>query len=976
MGAPLLRPAGTEQGLASVVVVCESVDLPRLTSALGSLRQDRHLFREVLLVPVGDATPGVRAAVADTADPRVRVLRAQPTWQDAANTGADQAAGRFLRFARACDGHPPDALADLVGAVAASGSDLGAGGVAQRGRPAVWLERASQALRASAGAARPVARTPTVAGDLGLGNKLFRTEAWRAAGCRLGPLDQWLLAPAVARYLRAAHTIDVLDRAVVEHVGGHGVRAFGATPNRLRDLPAWSAAAEEADRLLHGTQLHRGWRGHVLDVALPGFLRDTERADDTQWADLHALVRRWTGEEDPDPALVRAESRTLLWLTRRGSREEVERLCEELHLLGDDVPTAVAGDHLSARWASLPADVPDHVRRLSEAETPLVVAVRRLGEADGPSRPVELFCRVVQADLPAGAYDVTVLDAAGSPMRAEVSEPAAATRWSGSTLHRAIAVRVDVPVHAGPIRLRLRLGDVHREAQVEVAEPHRRPTDPDPRVVVHDLVLDETDLVVTVEGSGRLRLLDERGREVGTADASSTRIPLRDELFGRERWLPTGHYRLVTPHGPATVTDGLIARLPLEQVGPRHRLHATLGPSGGLLLHLGAPLADDEQGAYAQHHLVSAYRDDDTPLDRRLVYFESYTGRTATDSPRAIHDELVARRPDLTTFWGVLDHAQEVPEGATPVLLRSREWYQLLARTGALVVNTDMEPWFRRRPGQVLMQTFHGYPSKGMGLGQWQASELPPSRIAEHRARGVDTWSIILTPAPEMTRHYREQYAYAGPAVEHGYPRNDALVSQDAAGRRQQTRSLLGLRDDQTAVLYAPTWRENLAVRPRRAEMTELLDAAGAARALGDGHVILVRGHRFHRPAHASPGVVDVTEYPEVNDLLLAADVVVLDYSSLRFDAALTGSPMVFLVPDLSDYAVGTRSFLFPFEDSAPGPFVQDTAGVVEQVRDVRALRDRWAPEIERFLSTYQKWQDGRSAERAVDALLRLMDQA
>ncbi|MGH3336826.1 MAG: glycosyltransferase, partial [Nocardioides sp.] len=158
MGAPLLRLAGTQHGLASVVVVCESIDLPRLASTLGSLRQDRHAFCELLLVPVGDATPGVRAAVAESADPRARVLPAQPTWQDAANTGADQAAGRFLRFVRACDVHRTDALADLVGAVVASGSDLAIGGVDQRGRPAVWLERMSQAVRASAGTARPVAR--------------------------------------------------------------------------------------------------------------------------------------------------------------------------------------------------------------------------------------------------------------------------------------------------------------------------------------------------------------------------------------------------------------------------------------------------------------------------------------------------------------------------------------------------------------------------------------------------------------------------------------------------------------------------------------------------------------------------------------------------------------------------------------------------------------------------------------------------
>jgi CDP-glycerol glycerophosphotransferase (TagB/SpsB family) len=525
------------------------------------------------------------------------------------------------------------------------------------------------------------------------------------------------------------------------------------------------------------------------------------------------------------------------------------------------------------------------------------------------------------------------------------------------------------------LRLRVRLGELHREAEVEVLEPHQRPTDPDPRVTVHKLGLDDGNLVVTVSGPGSVHLLAEDGRKIGSADARRPRIPLREEFFGRERWLPTGPYRLVTSDGPATVTDELVARLPLEQIGVRHRLRGTLGPAGGLLLHLGAPLADHERGRYAQAQLVASYREDPAPVERSLLYFESYAGRTATDSPRAIHEELTGRRPDLKTYWGVLDHAQEVPAGATPVILRSREWYRLLSRAGALVVNTDMEPWFRRRPGQVLLQTFHGYPSKGMGLGQWHAAELPPSRIAENLARGVDTWSIILTPAPEMTRHYREQYGYTGPAVEQGYPRNDALVNPDPEVRRR-VRALLGLRDDQTAVLYAPTWRENLAVRPRRAEMTELLDVVAAARALGDSHLILVRGHRFHRPARTSPGVVDVTEYPEVNDLLLATDAVVLDYSSLRFDAALTGSPLVFLVPDLEDYAGGTRSFLFPFEESAPGPFVRDTAEVVEKVRDVRLLRDQWASEIARFNHTYQKWQDGRSAERAVDALLQMMDQA
>ena len=88
------------------------------------------------------------------------------------------------------------------------------------------------------------------------------------------------------------------------------------------------------------------------------------------------------------------------------------------------------------------------------------------------------------------------------------------------------------------------------------------------------------------------------------------------------------------------------------------------------------------------------------------------------------------------------------------------------------------------------------------------------------RRRSVETWDLISTPTPEMTAVYREQYGYDGPAAEHGYPRNDALRGPDADRTRLETRRRLGIAPDQTAVLYAPTWRDHLASRPRAAAMS------------------------------------------------------------------------------------------------------------------------------------------------------------
>jgi CDP-glycerol glycerophosphotransferase len=256
-----------------------------------------------------------------------------------------------------------------------------------------------------------------------------------------------------------------------------------------------------------------------------------------------------------------------------------------------------------------------------------------------------------------------------------------------------------------------------------------------------------------------------------------------------------------------------------------------------------------------------------------------------------------------------------------------------------------------------------------MGESEWRTRELPPSRVAVMRRRTVETWDLISTPTPEMTAVYREQYGYDGPAAEQGYPRNDSLTGPEADLTRLDARRRLGIAPHQTAVLYAPTWRDHLASLPRAAAMTAHLDVEAAASSLGSSHVILLRGHRFHTPTGSRGGVVDVTDHPEINDLVLASDVAVLDYSSLRFDYALTGRPMVFLVPDLEQYTSGVRGFLFPFTDSAPGPLVRTTGEVVSHVRDVNVLATTCAGRIADFNARYNPWQDGLATTRFVDLL-------
>jgi CDP-glycerol glycerophosphotransferase len=176
---------------------------------------------------------------------------------------------------------------------------------------------------------------------------------------------------------------------------------------------------------------------------------------------------------------------------------------------------------------------------------------------------------------------------------------------------------------------------------------------------------------------------------------------------------------------------------------------------------------------------------------------------------------------------------------------------------------------------------------------------------------------------------------------------------------------------DKTVVLYAPTWRDTIATGDWSAKFFDALELDTLADALGEDHVLLLRGHNFNMreglstKPHAQ--IVDVTRYPEITDLILAADVAVLDYSSLRFDWVLTGKPVLFFVPDLADY-LSARTALFEYGPTAPGPLLATTADVAAAILDLGSVSRDFAQARIDFNKRFNHLHDGRATERVVDA--------
>ena len=331
---------------------------------------------------------------------------------------------------------------------------------------------------------------------------------------------------------------------------------------------------------------------------------------------------------------------------------------------------------------------------------------------------------------------------------------------------------------------------------------------------------------------------------------------------------------------------------------PARRARILTRTDGSVAVAVIPPLTPGERSRRGHRLLIER---EAGPL-RPGVFLESFGGRSAGDNPAAICEDLAAHGVGAPLWWSVVDGTVRVPAGARPVVVGSPQWVEALRTSRVIVTNDHLPSWFSKREGQHLLQTWHGTPIKKLLHDAPRAVTLRYRRLMD---RQVPQWDLLLAQSPQAGRRLQQALGYRGPVRVGEYPRNVRLLG--GAEVRRRVRHELGIAPGQPVILYAPTWRESL--RPSTG-------AAGCAAAHGPGPVgaldgprlaelldavVLMRSHHMNR-AGCVPGMIDVSGYPSVEELMLAADILVSDYSSIFFDFALTGKPAVVYAPDLASY--------------------------------------------------------------------------
>jgi CDP-glycerol glycerophosphotransferase len=354
------------------------------------------------------------------------------------------------------------------------------------------------------------------------------------------------------------------------------------------------------------------------------------------------------------------------------------------------------------------------------------------------------------------------------------------------------------------------------------------------------------------------------------------------------------------------------------------------------------------------------------PIDQSLALYAAYWYRGVTCNPAAVATKAAELAPQVRALWVIgRGRTAGLPPGTDYVVAGSFAYYRALARARYLINNVNWPNHLVKRRGTTHVMTHHGTPLKMMGMDQLDHPASIRDTDFAAQMRRADRWDYSVSANAHTTIAWERAYPCRYETLEVGYPRNDRLAAATAA-ESQAVREELGLRPDQRVVLYAPTHREWLpAGKP-------VLDVEQLADALGPESVLLVRAHYFNVPSAAagtaparSGGIVDVSAYPVVEDLYLAADVMVTDYSSAMFDFAVLDKPIVSFVPDWQVYQE-LRGTYFDLPAEPPGAVAVDFRSLVE-IFDTGAYAGPQATSARAaFREKFCYLDDGGAAERVV----------
>ena len=240
--------------------------------------------------------------------------------------------------------------------------------------------------------------------------------------------------------------------------------------------------------------------------------------------------------------------------------------------------------------------------------------------------------------------------------------------------------------------------------------------------------------------------------------------------------------------------------------------------------------------------------------------------------------------------------------------------------------------------------------------------------ISQRRFKRVyNRFDKIVVGSDEMAEIFKRAFGVQDSSfLRTGVPRTDLFFSKEHQTRlRSKFYRHYPQAKGKKVIVYAPTYRDSLNTEFK-------LDFSTLADKLGNEYLFLIKLHPVTKqqiaiPKYALDRFIQVDATEDVNELLLASDLLITDYSSIPFEYCLLNKPMVFFAYDLQEY-ITERGIWENYEEFVPGPVVYTTEQLEQAIET--ELEANSHQKVKHFCETWNMHSKGCSSKNLIDYVM------
>lgn len=349
------------------------------------------------------------------------------------------------------------------------------------------------------------------------------------------------------------------------------------------------------------------------------------------------------------------------------------------------------------------------------------------------------------------------------------------------------------------------------------------------------------------------------------------------------------------------------------------------------------------------------------PLRKNKIIFWANSFKQYGCSPKYISEYLLQNFPNQYDIVWVFEKGVQVPNDL-PAAVRvvwyfSYEYLKELHTAKYVICNMRTGPAYlwKKRKGQIYIQTWHS--SLRLKKIEGDAAEHLPDVYIQHAKEDSKRIDFLLSGCRFSTEIFKRAFWYNGIILETGTPRCDILVKNNSETRKKVFQHFR-IPESSRLVLYAPTFRSS--------KTSDYLgmDFARLKKSLEGDQAQWTIGARLHpNILHTvdADGAVAMSKYSDMQELLVAADLLITDYSSCMFDMAIARKPCVLYAPDFDEYVAKERGLYFDLRE-LPFPIATTMDELQDKIRHFDKVQ--YLEKVNTFLNQIGSYEDGHAAER------------